>query len=262
MKRIILLLLSALCVICAMATTPNATDKKGRKQGAWSKTYANGQLMYEGSFKNGQPIGTFKRYFESGKLKLIQTYTKGDNSTVKIYEEDGKTISMEGAYKGKERDGEWKFYSEGKLSLVENYTNGKRNGIAKSYAKKGTVISETPYTNDKMNGTVKEFLEDGKLYAEISYKNGVKDGMYRLYEGNENPVVIGLYVNGEKDGNWVVYNNKGEVDETQIYKNGVLQNQKELKKKHTKSADENESEKGKIKEPTENFPGSSIKGIE
>ncbi|MCK9155855.1 MAG: toxin-antitoxin system YwqK family antitoxin [Paludibacteraceae bacterium] len=259
MKRIILLLISALCIFCASASTPNETDKKGRKQGAWSKTYDNGQLMYEGTFKNDQPVGEFKRYFDSGKLKLVQNYTNGNRSTVKIYDADGKTISMEGAYIGKLKDGEWKFYNEGKLSLVEIYEKGKKEGMAKTYNKNGKLLSETPYENDKINGVKKDYLEDGKLFSEVTYKKGLREGVYKLYEGNEKPVVVGLYKNDKREGNWVVYNDKGEIDNTMIYENGSLKNAKEIKKKEAQTAEMNDEQKGKIQEPTELFPGSTVK---
>lgn len=261
MKRFIALLLTGFSLLNIMAATPNETDKKGRKQGAWSKTYANGNLMYEGQFKDDQPTGTFKRYFESGKLKLVQTYTKGENSTVEIYEEDGKTISMSGSYIGKVKDGEWKFYKEGKISVIELYKKGVRNGASKIYAENGAVIEEIPYTNDKIDGIKKAYLEDGKLYSEVEYKKGVEDGFYKLYEGNEKPTITGQHVNGKRDGEWKVYNDKGELDEVLTYKNGKQTNAQEQKKKHSKTFDQKEAEHNIYREPTELIPGASVKGM-
>ncbi|MBO4806734.1 MAG: hypothetical protein J5554_11900 [Paludibacteraceae bacterium] len=261
MKRFIVLLLTGFSLLCAMAA-PNETDNKGRKQGAWSKTYANGNLMYEGQFKDDKPVGTFKRYFESGKLKLVQTYTKEDYSTVEIYEEDGKTLSMSGAYIGKQKEGEWKFYNEGKLVSSELYKNGKRNGLSKSYAGNGSVIEETPYTNDKINGIKRAFLEDGKKYSEIEYENGVENGFYKLYEGNEKPTITGQHFNGKRIGEWKIYNEKGELDEVLTYdKNGKQTNSKEQNKKHSKTFDKKEAEHTIYKEPTELIPGSKVKGM-
>ncbi|MCQ2195423.1 MAG: toxin-antitoxin system YwqK family antitoxin [Paludibacteraceae bacterium] len=261
MKRIIALLLAGFSLVNIMAATPNQTDKKGRKQGAWSKTYANGQLMYEGQFKDDKPVGTFKRYFETGKLKLVQTYTKGENSNVSIYEDDGKTIAMEGAYIGKEKDGEWKFYKEGKLAVSETYTKGSRNGLSKAYSEKGAVIEETPYVNDKIEGVKRTFLEDGSLYQEVEYKNGLEDGFYKLYEGNKEPVITGQHKNGKRDGEWKIYDEKGQVDEVLTYENGKQTNAKEQKKKHSKTFDQKDAEHQIHKEPTELFPGSTVKNM-
>lgn len=261
MKRLITLILAGCSLLGAMAATPNETDKKGRKQGAWSKTYENGNLMYEGQFKDDKPTGTFKRYFDSGNLKLVQTYTKDDNSYVVIYEEDGKTISMEGAYAGKEKDGEWKFYKEGKLTVCERYAKGSKNGLTKVYAANGAVIEEIPYTNDKIDGVKRAFLEDGKKYSEVEYKNGLEEGFYLLYEGFEKPTITGQHVKGKRDGEWKVFNDKGEVDEVLTYKNGKQTNSREQKKKHSKTFDQKESEHHLYREPTELMPGATVKGM-
>jgi hypothetical protein len=37
----------------------NHTDAKGRKQGAWVKTYESGKKRYEGAFKDDVPVGHF-----------------------------------------------------------------------------------------------------------------------------------------------------------------------------------------------------------
>lgn len=261
MKRFIAFLLAGFSLLGAMAATPNETDKKGRKQGAWSKSYANGNLMYEGQFKDDKPVGTFKRYFESGKLKLVQTYTKDDNSSVVIYEDDGKTISMSGAYLGKEKVGEWKFYKEGKLAVCELYAKGVKNGVTKVYAESGAVIEEIPYTNDKIDGVKRAFLEDGKKYSEVEYKKGLEDGFYNLYEGNEKPIITGQHVKGKRDGEWKVYNDKGELDEVLTYKNGKQTNAREQKKKHSQTFDKKEAEHTIFKEPTELIPGATVKGM-
>ena len=79
MKRIIFFLIAGL-LSAATAFSINEVDSKGRKQGVWKKPYGNGYFMYEGEFKDDQPVGTFKRYYEDGVLKSIQQYGQNETS--------------------------------------------------------------------------------------------------------------------------------------------------------------------------------------
>lgn len=255
MKKIILISIAVLLSNLNLFAQ-NEIDNKGRKQGPWNKTYPGGALMYEGSFKDDKPVGLFKHYYESGKLKIEQNHLPGDVSEVIMYENDGKTIAATGKYIGKKKEGEWKYYSENKLLLIENFKDGKKDGISRAYSKSGTVLEEIPYKEDKITGICKYFLEDGKLYSEISYKDGLEDGMYKLFEGNDKPVAEGLYVAGKKDGDWNFYNENGKIVEILRYKDGVLLNDKELKEKYGNTFDEREKNRGKFREPSIDMNGS------
>ncbi len=241
---------AALLLSNSVLFAQNITDGKGQKQGAWSKNYPNGGLMYEGTFKDDNPVGLFKHYYESGKLKIEQNYVSGDVSEVKMYEKNGKTLAATGKYAGKKKEGVWSYYSENKLVLTENFKDGKKNGISYAY-KEGVILEEIPYKDDKITGMRRSFLDDGKLYSEISYKDDVEDGLYKLYEGDDKPVAEGRYVAGKRDGDWNFYEN-GKIVETLKYKDGVLLNDEELKKKYESTFDEREKNKGRFKEPSFN----------
>ncbi len=53
----------------------NQTDKLGRKQGKWVK-YQDGVKRYEGQFVDGYPVGTFLRYYKSGRLKSKAVFSQ------------------------------------------------------------------------------------------------------------------------------------------------------------------------------------------
>ena len=249
MRKIILISISALLLSNLALFAQNKTDNKGQKQGAWSKTYPNGALMYEGTFKDDKPTGLFKHYYESGKLKIEQNYLTGDISEVKMYENDGKTIAATGKYIGKLKEGEWRYYLENRLTLIENFKDGKKEGVTIVYSKSGMIIEEIPYKEGKITGIRRNFLEDGKIYSEISYKDDLEDGYYKLFEGNEKPVADGFYVAGKKDGEWNFYDEKGKITETLKYQNGFLLNNKELKKERSRAFDKYEQNKNKYREP-------------
>ena len=61
---IFLLLLSPILLLAQ-----NVTDSKGMKQGEWRKLDANGKVIYEGQFKDNIPQGTFRYFYEDGKIR-------------------------------------------------------------------------------------------------------------------------------------------------------------------------------------------------
>lgn len=248
-RKFILLIIGLMSVNLLWAL--NLTDKKGRKQGEWRKEYPSGQVMYEGKFVDG--VGTLTRYYESGNVKSVQVFETPQRAQVTMYEEDGKTLLAKGTFLNQKKEAEWSYYVEGKLSLIEVYNNGKKNGTEKVYTKDGVLMKETPYVQDSIDGMQKCFLQDGKKLSEISYKKGVLHGSYKLFEGLENPVMEGVYKHGKRDGDWIVRDEKGKQIEVLQYKDGVLLNDKELKKKYSEQYDKNEQNEGKIMEPDQMF---------
>lgn len=259
MKKLIIILAAVFMAGNVVAANQNKTDKHGKKQGAWVKTYKNGKTQYEGAFKDDVPVGTFKRYYENGNLQSVQVYGANDKSDVTFYEVDGKTISSEGHFEGKKKTGEWKFYSEGKLVLTENYVDNQRHGIAKAY-KNGNVMEETPYVKGAINGVRTAYLEGNKIYSTTTYKNGVMDGPYCLFEGRENPTEKGTFVNNKKHGVWESFDQNGKVVESITYTNGVANNNKELHKQNKSQYLENQDviKSKKYIEPTEMFGGTVV----
>jgi len=63
------------------------------REGVWKLYYANGQLMYEGRFVQGNPEGKHKLYYPNGKLKEERYFSNGlKEKTWKKYDENGNLI--------------------------------------------------------------------------------------------------------------------------------------------------------------------------
>jgi antitoxin component YwqK of YwqJK toxin-antitoxin module len=79
----------------------------------------------EVKFVDGKPHGTFKFWYEEGKISEIGEFDMGIMVGYwKFYNEDGK-LWKEGNYKNGEEDGLWKFYDEkGNLVKEENWKDG------------------------------------------------------------------------------------------------------------------------------------------
>ncbi len=76
LKILIICLLYACSSLAAAqdAQVVNQTDKYGKKQGHWIKKYPNGNVMYDGFFRNDKPAGEFRRYYEDNTLKSLLVF--------------------------------------------------------------------------------------------------------------------------------------------------------------------------------------------
>ena len=52
----------------------NYVDNFGMKQGMWQKKYNNGNVRYEGFFKDNKETGLFRYFYEDGSLKLEKIF--------------------------------------------------------------------------------------------------------------------------------------------------------------------------------------------
>jgi len=71
-------------------------DENGERNGVWRKSYpGTDQLRYEGEFKHGKEVGTFKFYCEDcGSQPMVTKVFKGkdDIAEVKYFTKKGKLV--------------------------------------------------------------------------------------------------------------------------------------------------------------------------
>src|SRR5690606_28688433 len=180
--KILTYLTFILMVTTAWCQDINQLDSEGRRHGIWKKNHDNTKILrYEGEFRHGKEIGTFKYYQNIGN-KPVLTATKSFNpdtglAHVQFFTSAGKVIG-EGTMNGKLYVGEWKyyhknatqlmtqefynnqgqldgtrtvFYLDGKTAEIQTYKNGVLNGISKLMSKDGVVINEYTYADGKLN---------------------------------------------------------------------------------------------------------------
>lgn len=215
MKRYALILASLfLALTTAFAQDFNRTDAKGRRQGSWRDYYANGQLRYEGQFKNDKCKGVFKYYDEQGNLKATNEFDNtGEKALNKTYAANGRMIAT-GFYVNQKKEGVWKYYdaASGQLRLVEDNENGKVHGWSRIYnPNNGVLAEETQYVNGRPEGQCRKFSDTGVLLMECQYHNGLLDGPSKSYYPSTALKEEGQYVKGEKAGIWKTYNEDGDV---------------------------------------------------
>ncbi len=215
----------SLCV--AWAQEINQVDAQGRKQGKWIQTTPQGITVYEGEFKDDQPVGVLKRFYDDGTLKAEMNYRPSGEVYAKLYYFGrGQVMMAEGRYLDQKKDSVWRSYDEvGKLKGVDTYVNDKRNGRSVIYHPNGAVSEETTYVDDERHGTWKQFYPSGTLMASGTFENGERVGEYLKNYPNGNMWVKGQYINGFKESTWLYGNEDGSLGQMVVYRRGKEEKQ-------------------------------------
>ena len=215
MKRIVFILVVLLIGVMSMSAQDfNRTDAKGRRQGVWRDYYSNGQLRYEGQFKNDKCKGIFRYYDEQGNLKAINEFDKsGDRAFNETYAPNGRVVAT-GFYLNQKKDGEWKYFdtNSGQLRLVEDNMAGKVHGWSRLYnPNNGVLAEETQYVEGQPEGQCKKYSDTGVMIMECQYHNGMLEGPSKTYYPNATLKEEGQYAKGKKVGIWKTYNEEGDL---------------------------------------------------
>lgn len=231
MKGSILILLVLLGVhipVTGQSSQPlNQTDNLGRKQGHWIKKYQNGNIMYEGHFKDDRPDGEFKRYYENNVLKSLLVFSgNGTEADAVLYYPNGFKAS-EGKYVNRLKEGKWQFFSsltKGCRISEEEYSKDQRHGLSVKYYPDSTIAEKLNYSHDLKNGEWFKFHPNGSLHLRTTFRNGKLDGLFEAFYEDGKPEVKGLYWNDLKDGLWIIYTKAGNIRFQTEYLSGIAKN--------------------------------------
>lgn len=268
MKRLLVNILSLLFCVSAMAQSdffggmvpvqqkktnlpdaPNFTDSRGKKQGAWSKKYDNGNYRYQATFKDDQPVGELVRYFENGKKSAVINYRPDGKGEARLYD-DSERLIAEGLYIGNKRDSLWRYYNEAQqLTSVEPYANGLLDGVVMVYYSNGDVAEEITYVKGKKEGVWKQYYRGNGRKLVASHRNDLLQGEYKTFNVSGICDVSGLYEGGQEQGTWTFYDSEAQKNYELKYKNGVLQNPKAVEQRLQDKAAEYEKKRKLLKDP-------------
>ena len=159
--------------------------------------YKNGQVRYEGNYKEENKDGKWIEYHWNGE------------------------VSDQGYYKNGEKYGKWtSYYLDGKISRKENYKNGKPEGEWTFYDIDSTIKGKLTYLKGKpWDGLEVLFYENDRHSSVRNYKNGKLDGKSFKYFGNKVTEEIN-YKNGVLDGIWTECHPDGRKTWERVYKDG------------------------------------------
>ncbi|MFV0247358.1 MAG: toxin-antitoxin system YwqK family antitoxin [Tenacibaculum sp.] len=207
---LIWLVLKLLVTASVYAQKVNQFNAEGKRTGIWKKYYKNGAIRYQGQFKNGKEIGTFKFYDMSLSTQpiIVKEFSEtSDTALVKFYSIDGK-LKSKGESVKKQRIGKWLyFFQNGKIISEENYQKGLLHGMLKNYYPSGRLTEQTNYAEGEKHGISKIYSEDGVLLQEENYQKGLLHGSCAYYDIKGELKERGSYNKGKREGKWEFYIN-------------------------------------------------------
>lgn len=222
----VLLAFAMISCLHAWSQQLNSTDQRGLKQGPWKRLYPNGNVMYQGVFRDGHPVGEFKRFNEQGVLVSVMNFSEdGKTADAVIYYPDGKP-SSKGKYLDQKKEGKWQFFSQdgGYLLSEEHYTAGMRNGLSVNFYPDSTVAEKVTYVNDVKNGEWTRYHPDGRMLLRSAYRDGRIHGKFEVWHDNGKLEFAGGYRYNMREGMWSVFNRDGSLRYKVEYANGVPDN--------------------------------------
>lgn len=195
--------------------------KDGKPDGYWKTYYVTGTLKSEGNRRNSLLDSIWIFYTETADTMEIINYMLGKKSGYyytygNILQKNNVSqhyLKSKELYLNDKREGSaYYYFPSGKVQQIINYRNGRKQGTAKEFDEKGTVITLFEYHDDYMisrefvnranekgqkTGVWKSFYDDGKVKEETIYKNGILDGTMKMYSERGNLINERSYRDGK-----------------------------------------------------------------
>lgn len=177
---------------------------------------------YEFVLMSGRiPAGTYRQYFDSGKLERIFTVSNGTlNGVCKVFFENGH-VEREGTFRdGQEIGLSRLYYKNGQLHGESQFVNGSKEGETRLYYRSGALKSVMNFQESKPHGVQQTFFESGEIEAVVEFRNGVRHGPIRQYFETGHIRLEGEYNNGQLDGVVTTYYQSGRIKKRQTFEDG------------------------------------------
>jgi len=202
----------------------NQTDVNGLRQGLWKKEQLNGKLLYEGNFKDGKPVGKWKRFHEGGQVKAIINYETGsDSAFAQLFDEWGKKVA-EGNYVDEKKAGRWIYFTENRKVADENFVDGVKQGVSRKYYVTGELLETSDWKDGKQEGNYRVFFKNGGPFLECKMSDNKRNGLCLSYFQNNKVELEAHYRAGLRHGDWNYYDETGKLVYTLKYDSGKLLN--------------------------------------
>lgn len=195
-----------------------------KRQGFSQEFYPTGEVRRKIPFVDDVEKGIGYEYNYDGMIITINSYDEGfirRSEKVNRYDKKGK------------KRGTWKtFYTDSLVSMEGYYMNDLKNGIFKTYDKKGNLLSLEKYKDgqlvvDSEQSIVLDlkstYYSNGKVKSSGGYVDGKKEGTHRVYDEEGNILGGEVYSYGVKtgegiidksgdlEGDWKLYYDTGEL---------------------------------------------------
>lgn len=247
----ILLLILNTSLPAQVNDTINKVDMNVKKQGHWIKKYPDGHVQYEGYFKDDNPTGTFRRYFDNDTLMSVMVFSnEGKTADATIFHPNGHMASK-GMFVNQRKEGKWSFYSsetEGYLICEEEYRDNMKDGPSFKYFPGKITAEKLTWSNDVRNGDWFQYYPNGNTFLKATYADGKLQGEFKVFFSNGKLQYAGQYKDDSRDGLWNIYNPDGSLKYKVEYESGRAKNS-DLDKQESDYLDSLEKNKGKFSDP-------------
>lgn len=210
-------------------------DEIGNSRALITSYHPNGQIQQYLEVVNNRALGTYKEWYQSGKLKLVATIVGGMadiNTTAekswlfdgcaKVWDEN-ECLHAEINYLKGQLQGESRYYHpNGKLWKSICYKDGELEGDFQIFRETGELLQSTNHVCGKKEGCSKRFWSDNQLAAQENYCD---DFLVSAKYYNQTGEEIASIEEGE--GFRAIFNRES-IYELQEYHMGVLEGKVEI----------------------------------
>lgn len=126
-------------------------DRRPVKEGKEVKYFASGEKMCEGEWRQGQRIGAWRFWYESGSPKSESFYGDARTPTTMTF-----------------------WHANGQVSMQGPAINGSRQGTWRVWRKNGLLAEEGPMVGSVRQGAWRLYSEDGRSVTEVVYAKNVR----------------------------------------------------------------------------------------
>lgn len=181
------------------------------KNGSYKSYFNDGKLKSEGTFLNDLYNGAWIYYYSNGNVQAKGSFVSGDGSDVA----ETSGLPRNG------REGYWIFNHEnGKINLEANYLKGKINGGNKYYNNVGVLTEESTYKNGVLDGKLVKYNNQAIKISEASFIKGISEGEEKIYYDSGKLKIQRTYKQGKLDGVAKGYYENGKMSSEENYKSG------------------------------------------
>ena len=178
----------------------------GLPNGKGKMYYKNGNLFYEGDFKQGIKEGNGKIFYEDGEYYDGEFSNDQINGKGKYYYDNGY---YEGDLINGKRHGKGKYYWENGKIYEGDWFNNLKEGYGKFIYEDGCYYIGFWFKDNK-HGKGKQFYKDGTIQSDIDFVNDKYEGYGRYNYGN-GTYYLGQWHNDLKLGKGKIYYKNGKI---------------------------------------------------
>ncbi len=183
--------------------------------GTHVSTYTVGTVRETGKVLNGERVGIWKTFSESGQLLEEAVYEEGLYRLNNSWDLEGKEMV-------KNRAGQHKTFSGSAIMESGTIAEGWRTGEWVIFTPEGDTAQRVTYDRGRQNGPTRSFHPDGTVAVEGSLKDDVRDGEWRWYHPNGELECSVTYVDGKKEGEQPFFADDGTPGRIEVYQKGKM----------------------------------------